>query len=158
MDRASLVLLLMHLTATGLMVGVIWFVQVVHYPLFAAVPVDGFAAWERAHVSRTGMLVGPLMLVEAATCCLLLVRTPAGVPTWMPWTGVLLLAVLWASTFFIQVPMHRRLESGLDLDVVRRLVDTNWIRTVAWTLRGALAAWMLVAFASAASAAAGRPA
>jgi hypothetical protein len=150
-DGGSLTLLLVHLAATGLMTGLIWFVQVVHYPLFAAVPADEFAAYERAHVSRTGALVGPIMLAEAASVAGILLLAPAGVPRWMAWAGLAMLAVLWISTFAVQVPLHRRLESGHDADVIRRLVLTNWLRTVFWSMRGALATWMLIAFVGAAA-------
>jgi hypothetical protein len=55
-----------------------------------------------------------------------------------------LLAVLWGSTFWIQVPLHARLQSGSNPDTIDWLVQTNWIRTVAWSIRGVLAVWMLV--------------
>ena len=146
MDDPALALLIVHLVATGLMAGLIWFVQVVHYPLHGAVPEDGFVAYEREHVARTGRLVGPLMLVEAAAAAWLLVRPPEGVPASLPWTGAGLLAVLWLSTFLVQVPLHRRLERGPDAAVVRRLVVTNWLRTIAWSARFGIATWVLVAF------------
>ncbi|MFK7959418.1 MAG: hypothetical protein AB8G96_02755 [Phycisphaerales bacterium] len=144
MDRAALGSLLLQLAGTGGMVGVIWFVQMVHYPLFAEVPEAGFQAYEQAHVRRTGTLVGPLMLMELAAAIWLLVRTPIGVPEWMPWAGLVVLALLWGSTFFVQVPLHRQLEAGFNLEAIERLVATNWLRTVGWTLRGGLAVWMLL--------------
>jgi hypothetical protein len=39
------------------------------------------------------------------------------------------------------VPAHGRLAEGFDAGVHARLVATNWIRTMAWTLRGALVVW-----------------
>ena len=59
--------LLAHVAATAAMTGLIWFVQLVHYPLFARVGVADFTAYEREHVRRTGLLVAPLMLLEALT-------------------------------------------------------------------------------------------
>ncbi len=50
---------------------------------------------------------------------------------------------IWASTFFVQVPLHEKLGGGFDADVQKRLVSTNWIRTIFWTLRGALVLWMV---------------
>jgi hypothetical protein len=41
--------------------------------------------------------------------------------------------------------MHARLGQGADEAALRRLVRTNWIRTLAWTARGVLVLWMLVA-------------
>ena len=57
-----------------------------------------------------------------------------------PWalSGAVLVAIIWASTALIQVPCHAKLVEGFDARAHRRLVDTNWIRTIAWTLRGAI--------------------
>ena len=68
---------------------------------------------------------------------------PGNVPHLLPWLGVGLLVVIWLSTFLLQVPRHRTLESGFDISVHRRLVGTNWIRTFAWSLRGLLVLWIV---------------
>ncbi len=151
MDPMDTTILAVHLAATGLMAGVIWFVQMVHYPLLAAVPASDFVAYERSHVARTGRLVGPLMLLEAASAAMLLAETPVGVPAWMPWAGGGLLAVIWISTFAVQVPLHRRLETGREEAAIARLVASNWVRTVGWTARAGLAGWMLEAAVGAAA-------
>ena len=38
-----------HLFATFAMTGIIWFVQIVHYPMLARLPHENFAALEREH-------------------------------------------------------------------------------------------------------------
>jgi hypothetical protein len=130
-------LLLVQVGSTLAMVGLIWFVQVVHYPLMAAVGEAGFAAYEAAHVRRTTWVVVPFMLLEAGSAAALLV-----VPTGVPWgeaaLGAVLLAGVWGSTAFLQVPMHNRLEAGFDAPSHTRLVRTNALRTLLWTLRGGL--------------------
>ena len=136
-------LLLLNLAATLYMIGLVWFVQVVHYPLFALVGSRNFKGYERAHVARTNPVVGPPMLVEAGTTVLLLVVLPAGVPLVAPWIGAFLLAAIWLSTLLLQIPGHRRLSVGFDGSTHRRLVVTNWIRTMAWSARGSLALWMV---------------
>ena len=126
---------LANLLATAFMTGVIWFVQVVHYPLMAGWPHDRFGAWESLHRDRTGWVVMPVMLAEGAAAAALLVRRPRRVPAWLPWLAAALLAGVWASTFLLQVPCHMRLSLGLDEGVHARLVATNWIRTLLWTAR-----------------------
>ena len=54
-----------------------------------------------------------------------------------------LVGVIWASTAFIQVPMHNVLGRGFDADAHAHLVSTNWIRTIAWSARAALLAWCI---------------
>lgn len=124
--------------------GLIWFVQTVHYPLFAAVGPERFAEYERAHASRTAPVVGPPMLIEAATALALPVVPLPHVSPVAPWLGLAVLVLIWLSTFFVQVPRHRELASGFEAGSHRRLVVTNWVRTVAWSARAVLGLWMMV--------------
>jgi hypothetical protein len=84
------------------------------------------------------------MLAEGAAAALLLIRRPQGVPAWLPLLGLTLLAGIWASTFFLQVPCHLKLSTGWDAATHRFLVQSNWIRTVLWTARLGVAIAMLV--------------
>jgi len=136
MSSAEAAGLLAHVAATVAMTGLIWFVQLVHYPLFARVGVVDFVAYEREHVRRTGRLVGPLMILEAMSAPVLILAAQAA--TLAAWGSVSLLALVWLVTLTMQVPLHRRLGTGWDDDAGRRLVATNWIRTLAWTGRSAL--------------------
>ncbi len=143
-------IVLANILATAFMTGVIWFVQVVHYPLMAGWPHDRFGEWESLHRDRTGWVVMPVMLAEGAAAAALLVRRPKRVPAWLPWLAAALLVAVWASTFLVQVPCHARLALGWDAEVHARLVATNWIRTFVWTARLAAVAavaggWMAVA-------------
>jgi hypothetical protein len=61
----------------------------------------------------------------------------------LAWAGLALLGVIWSSTAFVQVPLHRRLEAGPDARAQHRLTLTNWVRTVAWSGRAVLAVVML---------------
>jgi hypothetical protein len=129
-------LLLAHVAATLFMVGVIWFVQVVHYPLFARVGPSGFAAYSTSHARLTGLVVGPPMLLEAATAGALVVWNPPGVSVSLMWAGLLLVAGIWLSTALLQAPRHTTLGGGFDPAVHRFLVTSNWLRTALWSLRG----------------------
>lgn len=133
---------LAHLAATLLMTGVIWFVQVVHYPLFADIGKAGFSSYEQRHTALTTWVVGPPMFVEAATAVLLFWFRPAGILTWQLGSGLALLAIVWLSTAFLQVPCHELLSKAFEPSVHERLVVTNRIRTAAWSLRALLVIWM----------------
>ena len=135
-------LLLAHLAATLFMVGVIWFVQVVHYPLFARVGPEGFSLYYEAHSRLTTYVVGPPMLVEAATALLLVLRRPEGVPLAAALASLALVALIRLSTALLQVPRHNALGSGFDWRAWSGLVLSNWARTLAPCIRGALVLWM----------------
>jgi hypothetical protein len=142
MESLPELLQMIHLAATLFMTGVIWFVQVVHYPLFSAVGRSEFPSYAKKHAARTTWIVAPPMLVELASALLLFRIRPADVSTWELSIGLSLLAVIWVSTALVQVPCHDVLQKGFDAAVCRRLVRTNWVRTVAWSLRGGLFFWM----------------
>ena len=97
--------------------------------------VTGFSSWHRVYTQRIGWVVAPMMVLEAALAGWWLFHTPGN--GWA-WVGGGLLVLVWASTFALQIPLHRRLAQGWDRPVIERLVATNWVRTVAWSLRGLL--------------------
>lgn len=140
-ERPLLSVLIANAVSTLAMVGLIWFVQVVHYPLLARLDTAGIAEHQRL----TGYVVAVPMVVEAATAGLLLIDRPDGVPAAAAWLGAALVIVVWASTVLLQVPVHRALAGGAG--DVRRLVAGNWVRTAAWTGRGAVVTWMLATVA-----------
>jgi hypothetical protein len=136
-------ILLTNAAATLFLVGLIWMVQVVHYPLFNMADRANFTAFEAAHSNRITLIVGPAMLLEIITAGWLLVSRPDGIPAWTVWVGAVLVGVAWLVTAFLSVPQHAILSGGFDQTAYRALVDTNWIRTIAWTARGAMVLWML---------------
>ena len=134
--------LLVHAAVTVAMAGLIWFVQVVHYPLFEFAAAGDFPRFAEAHQRRTTWVVAPLMLTELATAIWLLLPA-SGAPRGLAWTGFGLVLSLWLMTGLVQVPLHRRLSRGFSADVTRLLVATNWLRTGAWSARAVLALWLL---------------
>ncbi|MEM1107232.1 MAG: hypothetical protein AAGH99_00900 [Planctomycetota bacterium] len=139
-------LLLTNAAVTLYMVGLIWMVQIVHYPLFDGVGEAGFAAYEDRHTRGMTGIVLPPMMIELVTAIILVAWRPEAssmIPRWMMWAGLGLVVFLWAVTFLLSVPQHAKLAQGFDPRAYRLLVDTNWLRTAAWTLRGGLALWML---------------
>lgn len=105
-DLLIRLLFLVHLASCLYMVGVIWFVQIVHYPLFASVGSAEFPFYERRHAAITTWVVAPPMLIEGMTALLLFWFRPAGLSNWLLWTCLALLSVIWISTALVQVPCH----------------------------------------------------
>lgn len=143
------VVLLLNLVATFTMVGVIWFVQVVHYPLLAVVPVESASTVAVDHQRRTGWVVMLPMTIEGFTTLGLLKWVPEGVAWWVPWLNGVFLAVALGCTVLLSVPRHARMAAKPDPSVGRELVLTNWPRTIAWSARGVVVALMLWARLSA---------
>ena len=144
-----MLLLILHTAVTFALVGLIWTVQVVHYPLMNGVGTAGFRAYHRRHARAVTFVVGPLMIAEILGAVMLTVVPLEGVPAALAWAGLGLVILVWGATAFVSVPLHQRLEAGFDADAHARLVRTNWIRTAAWTARGLVTLAMLVHHGSA---------
>ncbi len=126
------------------MTGVIWFVQWVHYPLLAKVPVNRAVETATEHQRRTGQVLAIPMAVEGFTTLGLLVSRPESVQIFWPWFGAVLLAVALGSTVFVSVPLHAKMAANPTTDIGRRLVVTNWPRTIAWSLRAVVCSVMIL--------------
>ena len=137
------VLFLVHVITTVMVAGMMWFVQVVHYPLLPHVGHGSFVSYEKAHTRLAIATVVPLMVIETVTGGLLVLWRPRGVGLVPCWIGLVLLAIIWWSTFRLQVPQHRILSRGFDDDASRRLVRSNWIRTGSYSVRILVMLWML---------------
>jgi NTE family protein len=133
-----------HAAATLFLTGLIWFVQVVHYPLLASVGHAEQVRYHDAHMTRTGWVVAPVMLLELGTAILLWIH-PGVMTKRVALLGLGLVLVVWLSTFLLQVPCHRRLATGFEREAWKRLVRTNWIRTASWTARALLIIVVLAA-------------
>jgi uncharacterized membrane protein len=139
-------LLIISFLSTAYMTGLIWFVQLVHYPMFSSVPPSCFPAFEIEHSKRTSAVVILPMIVELVASVLIVIGAETDSTRLYGWIGLGLVAVIWMSTFFLQVPCHSALSRGYDSRIAKRLVHTNWIRTAAWTLRSAMLAACLLAW------------
>ena len=110
----------------------IWLVQLIIYPGFNRIPAAEFVIYHRWYVIRISAVVLPLMICEATVTI-----------GWLLFEGYsyirlasgFLVGIIWLSTFLLQVPIHNRLQSGKDDASIRRLIETNWIRTIAWSIK-----------------------
>lgn len=124
------------------MTGLIWFVQLVHYPSFRLQKPEGFEEFHRHHTVRTAGAVIPAMLIEFAASAWLALFT-----SWMvPWNRIVfgVVVLIWLSTFLVQVPLHSKLSRGYDAETVEKLISTNRIRTLLWSLKAGLCVFLWI--------------
>jgi hypothetical protein len=122
-----------HHAATWALVGLIWVIQLVQYPLFAHNGREAFVAYHQRYTRRITWVVAPLMFTEIATAAWIVLIGARD-----PWLLASLgpLAFNWLSTALVQVPLHNKLSVAFEARTHARLVTTNWWRTAAWSLRG----------------------
>jgi hypothetical protein len=121
--------------------GLIWTIQLVHYPGFLRVGESFYPGYQQFHMRAITMLVGPTMLAELVISALGM-RAIWGQTT-LYWISLILLGFIWIHTVFIATPIHNQLTSAFQADLIRKLVNMNWLRTVAWTLRAGVILWIL---------------
>ena len=135
-----------HALSCLFMTGLIWLVQLVHYPAFAHVDAAGFARFHAFHSERITWIVLPVMTIELATAVLLVARE--GRPWLWNLGGVVL---IWAATGLLSVPLHNQLGAAAPEalpGLIDRLVATNWPRTLLWTVRSAALAYLVITAAA----------
>lgn len=126
-----------YLASTLFMTGLIWMVQVVHYPLMSMVGQSQFVEYEAQHQQLISLIVLPIMLLELVTGAICTLGTTHLSKTLLYFAFALLILIC-CSTFFLQVPLHNRLSQGFDIVAHQKLVQTNWIRTLFWTVKSGL--------------------
>ncbi len=118
------------------MAGILWYVQVVHYPLFARVGPEAWSAYHADHERRSGWLIAPLMIVELGSATAIVILGGHGA---LALVGLGLALTTWVLTFTLAVPLHRRLNNAHDSSTITRLIAINWLRTAIWTAHGLVA-------------------
>lgn len=132
-DLASITLI--QLVLTWVLVGVTWFMQLIHFPLYSKIK-EGFIEYERSHIRRTAILVGPIMLVEAVSAVFLMGYVTSGILSHLATANLILLIVNWLSLFLFQVVLHQKLSIRFSKKILHGLIASNWIRTILTTLKG----------------------
>lgn len=131
------VLLLLNLSVTAMLTGLIWTIQLVHYPGFADVGSEQCFRYQAKHMRRISFLVGPLMLAELLLAGWLLFQNFALPPlSVLSQLAAACVLVIWLLTALLFVPLHRKFEAeGYTAELVNKLVRRNWWRTALWTFR-----------------------
>ncbi len=132
-----------HLFTTIYMTGIIWLVQIIHYPLFKLVGSEQWSHYHQQHIKLTSIVIAGPMIIELFTYLLMFYLSAVYRQNLFFIVSGLLLVAIWVTTFFVSVPLHNSLASGFSERPWSLLVSTNWIRTVAWTVRCLLLLWCL---------------
>ena len=126
---------LVQLVLTWFLVGLTWFAQLVHFPLYQKIK-EGFVEYERAYIKRVSLFVGPIMILDAVSAVILLQKAKVGIDSHLAIANLVLLIVIWISIFIFQMGLHQKLSTRFSKKSLKMLVATNWVRTILTTLKG----------------------
>lgn len=125
---------LAHAIAVLLLTGIIWTIQLVHYPGFPDIEKRRWPDYHKRHKRHMPFIVLPPMLAEIGTS------------GWLVWTDLnalhaafLALALFtWVITALLFIPLHQRITFRPTERNLARLTGLNWLRTLAWTASSVL--------------------
>ena len=129
-------LLLVNLSLSAVLCGLIWTIQIVHYPSFLDVGTNEYLSFQQNHMRNISVVVIPLMLLELAAGIYLQIEFVAFNLHWSVFIATFLLLLIWIITIFFASPLHGKLVSqGYNTQNIQKLININWWRTIAWTGR-----------------------
>ena len=128
---------MIQLIVTWILIGIIWFTQIVHYPLYTKIK-EGFIEYERCHIRRTAYLFFPLMLIELITAIVLVGLVSEVNVTRLAFVNLFLLIIIYLMTFLLQIIQHQKLSIGFSKKLLHALIASNWIRALLWTCKGGI--------------------
>ncbi|MEO0491810.1 MAG: hypothetical protein AAF081_00185 [Actinomycetota bacterium] len=146
-DRTLAATVAVHAAATMAMVGLIWTVQVVHYPLFENVGADAYPAYQSRHIDRIGALLVVPWGLEGLSIVALVVLAKDRTMRTLAIAGAALMGLILVVTMIWAAPVHGELLDGFDPEQHDTLMTSNLVRTLLWTARGGVAmamVWVLL--------------
>lgn len=123
--------------------GQIWFVQIVVYPLFAQV---GEADYVRYHRLYSRRIPVPVIIPGFTSFLLPVVLAFYGptVPLWMSAANIAAGIVGLLVTVLFEIPRHARLTKGKNDGTIAELIRYNWPRTLSISIQSAITFAMLI--------------
>lgn len=131
MNTSLLSLFIVQLIVTSFLCGLIWTIQLVHYPAFSYVNNKQFSFFHQFHSNRISLIVMPMMVIELAIAGIFVTSNFSSLWIW----NLVSVAAVWVATFALSVPLHIQLEKNKDRLSIKKLVATNWVRTFIWSFR-----------------------
>lgn len=114
----------------GLLV-LIWLVQLIIYPGFQYYNQHNLFKWHKVYTPRITVIVAPLMFLQMGTSLYMLFFEFS----LFSLIYFILVLSVWISTFLYFVPLHHKIETHTDVKTsINKLIRSNWIRTLQWTL------------------------
>ena len=122
-----------HFLSTAIMVGVIWVIQLIHYPSFHFIKKSNYSKFQQFHMNRISIIVIPTMIIEIISGLLIFWSVFHSNIFFI--SSLFILISIWAITFIFFTKMHQGLVFGYNQEIVNKLILINWSRTLLWSLR-----------------------
>ena len=123
----------------GLLV-LIWMIQLIVYPSFLFYTAKELIAWHKMYTKAIALIVIPLMLGQLG----IIIYQVFLVQNTYTLTSIILVVFLWGITLLKFAPMHQQISEGnTHVQLLKKLVQINWIRALIWTILCAMSATLV---------------
>ena len=120
----------------GLLV-LIWMIQLIVYPSFLFYTAKELIAWHKMYTKAIALIVIPLMLGQLGIA----IYQVFHLQNTYTLTSIVLVVFLWGITLLKFAPMHQQISEGnTHVQLLKKLVQINWIRALIWTILCAMSA------------------
>ena len=113
------------------LVSLVFMTQFITYPTFLYIDKDKFSEYHRKYVNNISFIVAPVMLIELLTLSLIAYFSSE----FLIIKSLILLLVIWLTTFFIMIPSHNRISKSFNKKEIISLINYNWVRTILWSFK-----------------------
>lgn len=119
------------LVCNSYLVSLVFMTQFITYPTLLNIDKDKFSDYHRKYVNNISFIVAPVMLIELLTLFLIAYFSK----DFLIIKSLILLLVIWLTTFFIMIPSHNRISKSFNIKEIKSLINYNWIRTILWSFK-----------------------
>ena len=114
-----------------------WMIQLIVYPSFLFYTAKELVTWHKIYTKTIALIVIPLMLGQLG----ITIYQVFLVQNIFTFTSIVLVVFLWCITLLKFAPMHQQISEGnTQIQLLKKLVQNNWIRTIIWNILCAMSA------------------
>ena len=113
------------------MIGVSLITQFVTYPSFFEIDTSKFKSFHKKYSKTMFFIAGPTMIMEVIASFFLLIDSF----NYISLLSFFFLIIVWILTFFKIVPIHNIISINPKINLFKRLIQLNLIRTIFWVLK-----------------------
>ena len=125
------ILYFIQIVCNSYLVSLVIMTQFITYPTFLHIDKDKFSEYHRKYVNNISFIVAPVMLIELLTLSLIAYFSSE----FLIIKSLILLLVIWLTTFFIMIPSHNRISKSFNKKEIISLINYNWVRTILWSFK-----------------------
>ena len=125
---------LLNLVLSFIAVGLIWTIQLVHYPSMKFIPKERFVEYHNFHSMRISILAMPLMFAELVTSLMLFYQNFNNTIQTIFLANLIIIVLIWLSTFLIQVPLHNALSKEKYTEKLSKLMCFILLSSNIWLI------------------------